>query len=290
MTRRFALVGDPVAHSASPRMHAAAYEALSLDCAYEAIRATRTDLPGIVRRMRAGELAGVNVTVPHKVAILELVDGLDASARSAGAANTLVRGPTGAIVAYNTDVMAIVDEMAALSRIGPAFDGRGSAAVVLGTGGAASAAVAALVRLGVGAIAVRGRAFDGGARHDATITRLLALARSGSGGPSMSFEPWRPAEATDARSHIFVQATSLGMLGGGPGTLAAHAVCWPAVPKGAVALDVVYGEADTPFVRAARAVGAVALDGRGMLARQGARAFELWFGREAPFDAMRRAL
>src|SRR5262245_683652 len=111
---RFAVVGDPIAHSKSPRMHAAAYRALGMAHTYEAIRASADGLPGVVARLRAGELAGRNGPVPHKVAVLALADEVAPSARAVGAANTLVRDAAGRITAHNTDVPALADELRAL--------------------------------------------------------------------------------------------------------------------------------------------------------------------------------
>src|SRR5215472_14330173 len=112
---RFAVLGDPIAHSKSPKMHAAAYRALGLAHVYEAIRATASDLPALVRALRDGAFDGFNVTVPHKQRILELVDRVDASASHVGAANTLVRAPGGEIVAHNTDVPALAHELRRLA-------------------------------------------------------------------------------------------------------------------------------------------------------------------------------
>ncbi len=291
-TLRFAVVGgDSVARSASPRMHAAAYQALGLDCTYEAIRATDADLPDLVARVTSGELAGLNVTIPHKRRILAHADIIDASARSVGAANTLVRAPDGRIAAHNTDVTAIVAELHDLAEdVAPAAWKR-SHALVLGTGATARSAVVALGRhIGVACITVRGRALeDDGKRglFEAEMTDLLH--RSGSQS-ALRLEPWAPVVATDREVLTIVQATNLGMEGGDPGEVAASAVAWRSVLPESLALDVVYARSTTPFLQAASAHGMRTAGGYGMLARQGALAFELWFRRPAPLDVMRAAL
>lgn len=281
-SRRFAVVGDPVAHSRSPAMHVAAYRALGLPHTYEATRATVDDLTRIVEALRSGEYDGLNVTVPHKERVLALVDELDASAKAVGAANTLVRSPAGRIIAHNTDAPALADELRRLRGLDGAWTGlRG---LVLGSGGAARAAIAALAQLDVGEIVVRARAFQDEARRGRfaqTVSTRLVL------------QSWRASASSERTTFAVIQATSAGMNGADAGDTVARAVDWDAVPRAAVAIDVVYAPRDTPFLRAARARGLRCDDGLGMLARQGALALELWLGRsgvQAPLDVMRAAI
>ncbi|MGA7120150.1 MAG: shikimate dehydrogenase [Polyangiaceae bacterium] len=280
--RRFAVVGDPVSHSRSPAMHAAAYRALDLPHTYEALRATASELPGIVDALRTGRFDGLNVTVPHKERVLGLVDELDASARIVGAANTLVRSPEGRVRAYNTDAPALAAELermhGSLAQPAPWDMGR---ALVLGSGGAARAAVAACAKLGAREIMVRARAFDDASRRDRFVREAPA---------AITPQPWVASSASEGETIAVVQATSAGMKGADPGTAVADVVGWGSLPAIAVAVDVVYAPRDTAFLRAARARGLCADDGLGMLARQGALAFELWLGVAAPFEIMRAAL
>ena len=277
--RRFAVVGDPVAHSKSPAMHAAAYRALGLPHTYEAVRAAAEELPRVVAMLRDGAYDGLNVTVPHKERVLALVEVLDPSARMAGAANTLVRRDDGRIEAHNTDAPALAAE---LRRLGSHDVEPRSRGLVLGSGGAARAAIVALgVHLKVRDIVVRARSFADPARRDA----FLATAPC-----PVEPQPWAPAAASEARTFAVVQATSAGMRGAGPGDEVAGVIDWPALPPDAIALDVVYAPRDTPWLRAARARGLRCDDGLGMLARQGALALELWLGVEAPLAAMRAAI
>jgi shikimate dehydrogenase len=259
---RFAVIGDPVLHSKSPLMHVAAYRALGLAHTYEAIRATAAELPAIVDRLRQGDLGGVNVTVPHKVRILGLVDEVASSAASVGASNTLVRDEGGRITAHNTDVPALAAEISAFNI--PHADLQSRAAIVLGTGGAGRAAVAALRDLlGVSRVIVRGRHAPLPLEGDADVDKDVG---------------------------IVIQATSCGMTGADSGDVVARAVAWDALPPSAIAIDVVYAPPETPFLAAARARGLRHANGLGMLARQGALAFELWLGVPAPLAAMRSAL
>jgi len=276
--RRFAVVGDPVAHSKSPAMHGAAFRALGLLHTYEAVHATAEDLPRVVAMLRDGTYDGLNLTVPHKERVLSLADDLDRSARIAGAANTLVRAPDGRIVAHNTDAPALAAELTRLAGRAFAPEAR---ALVLGSGGASRAAIAALgVNLGVRDVVVRARAFEDRARAEAFAA----------GAPCpVTTQPWRTHPASEARTLAVVQATSAGMRGADPGDAVAAIVAWDALPADCVAIDVVYAPRDTPWLLAARARRLQCADGLGMLARQGALALELWLGVKAPFEVMLRA-
>lgn len=273
---RFALLGDPVAHSKSPRMHEAAFRALRLPHRYDAIRCREDELEGHVAALRRGELAGLNVTVPHKRAILRHVDGVADEVRLAGAANTLVCRDA-RVVAHNTDIGAITHE---LRRLAPELSSK--RAVVLGGGGAARSAIVALCSdLAVDAVDVRVRA------PTAAITEDLApLAR----GATLTVSALAPRPDFERDVHFVIQATSAGMTGADSGVTVASAIAWDALPPRASALDVVYAPPETPFVVAAREHGIRVTSGLGMLAWQGALALELWLGTPAPYDAMLAAL
>lgn len=255
---RFALLGNPVAHSKSPQMHAAAFREMGLPHTYEAIRVTADEVPAFVQALREGTFAGLSVTVPHKLLAAKLAD--EAHVFGTGAANTLVRTGGGRIVAHNTDVTALRAE---LETFGP----REGRALVLGSGGAARAAVAALGLLGVKDVAVRAR----------------------TPGPLVT-QPWKPSRESESRTRLVVQATTAGMKGGPPGDVSADVVAWDALPSDAGVLDVVYALRETPFLSAAARRGLSRRNGLGMLARQGAAALELWLGRPAPLAAMLAAL
>jgi shikimate dehydrogenase len=279
---RFAVIGSPIAHSKSPAMHEAAYRALGLPHTYEQIETSEADLSARVDALRAGTFSGLNVTVPHKTRVLALADEVDPTASATGAANTLVRTSGGRVRAHNTDAPAIVEELVALAGSRDAL--RGRPAIVLGTGGAARAAIFALGSLGVARVVVRGR------RDDQGLARVLAA--SGSPAP-LVFEPIaaaapRPPEPSDLGA--IVQTTTAGMSGGAPGDVAVDAIAWASVPRDAVVLDVVYAPPRTPLVVRAAEHGLEAAGGLGMLARQGALAFELWLGVAPPLDVMLAAL
>jgi shikimate dehydrogenase len=288
----FGVVGDPIAHSKSPTMHGAAYAALALPHVYKKIRASPDELAGLVRLLREGGLDGLNVTVPHKRTILKYVDSVDASARLVGAANTLVRQPDGLIVAHNTDMPALAEELCRLAPEVRRVDGwRMAHALVLGTGATARSAVMALAcDLSVARIVVRGRSFEEEGKRQSFRAEIEERLAAASATSVIHLEPWVPSAAIERSVTAIVQATSAGMDGADPGEAAVQAVEWNALPRTAVALDVVYAPPRTPFLRAAEKHRLRAGNGLGMLARQGAIAFELWLGMPAPFEAMLAAL
>lgn len=281
MSLRFVLFGHPVAHSLSRAIHQAAYAALGLPHRYELVDVPD---PAALRRafdeLRAGTIAGANVTIPWKREALALADRADASAAAVGAANVLVRAPNGEVIAHNTDVPALAADIAELA---PAP----SSGLVLGSGGATLAAVAALSRLGARTVGVSARRFDVSTDRSswplaAELTRLGArlLAWPGAGLELAVFA---------AATNVIVQATSAGMHGAAPGADVARVVPWSRLERGTVAYDLVYNPADTEFLREARAHGAIARGGLGMLVGQAALAVELWLGVAPPREALRRA-
>jgi shikimate dehydrogenase len=287
---RFGVLGDPIAHSKSPVMHEGAYRALGMPHTYEAIRATRDELAGFADGVRRGEWDGLNVTVPHKEAILEHVDEVDESARAVSAANTLVRAKGGRVVAYNTDVPALAAEVRALAPDITDEEWRGAAGIILGSGGVARSAVASLAaHLHLRVIVVRARAFD----EDASCTQFRRAVAGALGKTTLVTAPLSlggAREPEEAHALVVIQATSAGMTGKDAGEDVATAVDFASLPARAVAVDVVYAPPRTPFVVAAEKAGIRATNGLGMLARQGALAFELWLHVPAPYNAMLAAI
>jgi shikimate dehydrogenase len=277
MGATFELIGHPVGHSLSPAIHGAAYAALgttenrytAVDCPDEAAVRRQVDA------LRRGEIAGANVTVPWKKLALELADEAHASARDVGAANVLTavgNGPNRRIVAHNTDVGALSDELAR-GRPGA------RAATVIGSGGAALAAVAACRALGIERIAVVARSFRGkrssGWKAADALEALGAapVAWPGDAGAASDFR--RAVVSSD----VVVQSTSDGMRGATSGTDVRDVVPWKELAPTTYAYDLVYNPAVTPFVAAARAYGLRADSGLGMLVGQAVLAIELWLGR-----------
>jgi shikimate dehydrogenase len=264
MTRLLGVCGWPVAHSRSPEMHNAALAAVGLP----GWRYLRLPLPEelfaeTVRALPAAGFRGVNVTIPHKEAALALADTASDAARAIGAANTLTFEPDGAIAADNTDAPGL---LAALpERWSPA----GRTALVLGAGGAARAAVWALVGAGAADVAVWNR----------TAERARALADA-FGARAVEQPP--PAE-------IVVNCTSVGLVDTAA-TFKALPLRADSLSAGSCVVDMVYRKGGTRLLEAARTQGADVVDGLEILVAQGAASFERWTGRTAPRQAMREAV
>jgi shikimate dehydrogenase len=292
--RHFILIGHPVRHTVSPAMHTAAFRALGLPHAYSALDVpSARGLGHVVDDIREGALDGANVTVPYKRAVLDLVDEVDPSARSVGAANVLVRTRDGRVVAHNTDAAALVFELERLRAGRPL----GSAAII-GAGGAGLAALAACTRIGIPLIGITTRSWANSESletHPSAIEarRLGALA---SPWPGLDGETAPTSRSSlvlrlqwcelAARADLILQATSAGMAGGEAGEDVASMVPWDMLESNALAYDLVYVPRITPFVREARSRKLRAESGLGMLVEQAARSFELWLGRRPPTDVM----
>jgi shikimate dehydrogenase len=247
VSARVLLLGQRIGYSASPAMHNAAFGHLGLPVSYQLCDVDTAGLAQAVHRLREGDVVGANVTVPHKVAVLDLVDEADASAARVGAANVIVRR-NGRLVAYSTDLPAIA---AGLRRFRLAATRR---AVVLGAGGAARATKAAL--------------------DDAGWQEICLLTREG----------WTEMSDRLAVADILVNATPVGT--------DSHESPVPAESLRAnlPVLDLVYRPSPTRLVLDARASGAEARAGAGVLLDQAALSFTLWTGLPAPDAVMRSAL
>ena len=262
------LIGDPVAHSLSPAMQNAAFAALGLPHGYDLLRATADELGAVVERIRRPDVLGANVTIPHKERIGRLLDAVEDTAQRLGAVNTLFKRG-GALRSDNTDVGGFADALAEMD-----VDVAGRRVLLLGAGGAARACADHLIRSrAVVVIANRTRA-----RVEALVGALPAMV--GAGHPVGAVSP--PPRSLDGYD-IVVNATSLGLHGEDAleGIELSHQV---------TVVDVVATATETPVVRRAKAAGCVVVDGSIMLLHQGARAFRLWTGLDAPIAAMRAAL
>jgi shikimate dehydrogenase len=267
VTRRWAcLLGQPVAHSHSPSLHNAAFDALGIDAQYSACEVTLDDLPRIVEGLRAADCYGANVTAPHKRAVMELLDEIGEEASALGAVNTIVN-VNGRLSGANTDAAGLARWMR-LSQIDPS----GGRVVVLGAGGAARSAVWALADLGASSIVVLNRTVE---HAQDLITMLRPRLRSADltwGALDEAQEPARKAW------DVVINATSLGHHGSAP---MVHPSWYS---PGSVAIELAYNPPETEFMVAARRAGARAENGLGMLLHQAALAFERWTGQVPPMD------
>jgi shikimate dehydrogenase len=270
--KRVELFAYPAWHSLSPAMHNAAFESLNIDARYIAREVAPATLPDAVAGLRDPEVLGANVTLPHKESVIPLLDSITAEARSVGAVNTIVcRGDS--LVGHNTDVSGFLRSLNDIS-----FDPDGRRALLLGAGGAARAVAYALLVAGAGEVLVYNRT---GARAESLAADLARL-----GDIHAIGEDRLAGGATSA--DLVVNATAVGLLREGMSfdetPLAAELL-----PRSGAVIDLVYRPARTRLLRDAEAARLLTQNGLPMLVYQGADAFSLWTGHDAPSQVMRAA-
>ncbi|MBF9021740.1 shikimate dehydrogenase [Rhodobacterales bacterium FZCC0069] len=266
-----AVIGDPIGHSKSPLLHGFWLRAYQISGHYVPLHVTSGDLGQVLAAMPLMGFVGANVTIPHKETVLELADIVTDRAGAIGAANTLTFHKDGKIEADNTDGQGF---LANIQQNAPAFDAKDGPAVILGAGGAAKAVIYALLEAGAPQVRVLNRNLD----------RAKNLSARFGDRVSVHEMPDLPNLLRDC--NLLVNTTSLGMTGQPP-----LAVDLSNLPKTAVVNDIVYAPLETDLLKQARAMGAVAVDGLGMLLHQAAPGFAKWFGTEpAVTDELRRAV
>jgi shikimate dehydrogenase len=228
------------------------------------------ELPGAVQRIRAADSLGANVTIPHKERIGRLLDGIEETAQRIGAVNTLFKRE-GKLLGDNTDAPGFGD---ALRERG--VDVGGARVLLLGGGGAAKACADELARLGA-RIDVANRSHE----RAESLAKWLVETTRGSGARSFGVVRWPPRSLVG--HSVVVNATALGLHG-------EDALDGVELPSDVTVVDIVATAEETPLIRRAKASGCVAVDGLLMLLHQGARAFRLWTGLDAPVSVMRAAL
>ncbi len=267
-----AVIGDPIEHTMSPAMHNAAFRETGVDFVYTAFRVSAKELGEAIRGMRALGIKGLNVTIPHKVAVMAFLDELDPLAEKIGAVNTIVNDG-GVLTGFNTDASGA---MRALAERGIETDGR--KIVVLGAGGASRAVSLALAD-GGGRLTILNR------REELDWAEELAarLARFfGSNIPALELTDDNLAGALDG-ADLLVNTTSVGMVPRAESTPVKASL----LHGGLAVLDIVYNPLKTKLLGDAETAGAATVAGIEMLAWQGAIAFEKWTGKPAPNRLMR---
>lgn len=269
------IIGCPVSHSLSPAMHNAAFAALGLDWVYVPFPVSPERLPAAVAGLSALGVAGFNVTIPHKVAILPLLDRIAPEAELIGAVNT-VSFKDGVSTGFNTDGIGLLAALQCKLGFSPA----GRSVLVLGAGGAARSAVAALAGAGAARIEVANRSLEKGR----SLVGLLAERLPGTALGAAPLERLSDASFLSPFD-LIVNTASVGMAGDAfPG------LHLSGLKPGLVVYDMVYAPPVTPLLAQARACGIAAANGIGMLVAQGEAAFAIWTGVSAPGGCMEQAL
>ena len=274
---KFELVGVfgyPVAENPTCVMQEAAFAELGLQWRYLTVEVRPEALPDAMRGVRAFGMQGINLTIPHKVEVLKYLDEVSPDAALMGAVNT-VRRAGDRLIGENTDGKGFLRSLREDAGVDPA----GKRVVVLGAGGAARAVTVELALAGAAHITVVNRT-PGRGQELATLLNQKTPIKA-------DFVPWEGTYALPVDTDVLVNATSIGLY---PNVNDRPDLDYDAISPDMTVCDVIPNPPHTPFLKEAEARGARALDGLGMLVYQGAIAFHMWTGVEAPIDVMRRAL
>ncbi len=280
MTQRLGIIGYPIGHSISPVFQQAGLDHLGIDATYEKWEVTPDGVGEFVAGLRAPGSLGINITVPHKQAVIPFLDEVDEWATAAGAVNTIVNRD-GRLTGHNTDGPGFLRALLVETGYSPG----GTRALILGAGGAARGILLARARGGVDSLVIANR----------TLERAESLAQlaKDNGVPAEAIS-LRKADASQdalaqaaASAALIVNCTTVGMSHGpdehGSPLSAAQ------IPASAIVNDLVYNPLKTPLLEEAAAAGATTLGGLHMLVYQGVLSFQMWTGRDAPVDVMLKA-
>ncbi|WP_052890762.1 shikimate dehydrogenase [Thermogemmatispora carboxidivorans] len=286
---RLGLIGDPVAHSLSPRLQQAALDALGIDAVYELWPTPADELASRVARLLDPLYLGANVTIPHKQAVLPLLDIVDPLAARIGAVNTIVPRD-GYLHGHNTDAPGLLHALRELGIGKPdestTLSLTGYTAIILGAGGAARAAAFALASTGIERLIIVNRHLERAQHLAAEVGDFLAARRQELSVPQV-FSLSDPEFLIPHPLSLIINATPVGMhedLSPLPGEVLAR------FGNETFVFDMIYNPAETKLLCQARTLGMQASNGLPMLLHQGALAFTLWTGQPAPLEVMRAAL
>ncbi len=276
-TRAVGVIGWPVEHSLSPAMHNAALREMGLNWVYLAF-AVEPELVGeAVRGVRGLRLVGLNVTIPHKSAVIDHLDEIDDTAAALEAVNTIVLQPDGLLVGHNTDAPGFIRSVQEAGH-----DVSGMRVAVIGAGGASRSIAYACATSGASAISIINRT-------PLRAERVAEMVREAADFDALDAGPLDGEFAQEAvtRADLVVDCTSVGMY---PHHDVEPVISPQWLRPGQVVVDLTYNPIDTAILKAARAVGADTVDGAGMLVHQGAISLQHWSGQEPPVETMRAAL
>jgi len=272
MRKIVGIIGCPISHSLSPAMHNAAYKALGLDLEYVPFEVEPEDLGEALSGMRALHVVGFNVTIPHKETVVPLLDDVTKLARTIGAVNT-VENSEGTLIGYNTDGQGFIESL----KEDADFEAKGKKIVILGAGGASRAVAVMLTEVGAKSLVITDLIEDKAKElagyldaYEKTTCQFLRL-----NSPDLL--------AAIAEADLLVNATPIGMQ---PKIEASPLPAKVKFKKKALVYDLVYTPAETKLLKEAKAAGCQVCSGLGMLVRQGALAFTVFTGEEAPIEVM----
>jgi shikimate dehydrogenase len=281
MTRKTGVIGYPLKHSLSPIFQQAALDYYKLDVSYELWETEAGQLPLVIENIRSDNYIGANVTIPYKESVIPMLDTLDTQSSMIEAVNTIVKRD-GRLYGYNTDAQGFIKALRDDAR----FDPEDQDILVLGAGGAARAISFALVQQRVRSITLINRTIS----HAENIALMLGqLIKTSRMNTRVNILPWRSSKLlkTVDACKLIINCTSFGTRYSaleGESPVDSHLL-----HPGMLVFDLVYNPGETPLLKMAKEAGARTLGGLPMLIYQGAAAFTLWTGLDAPVDIMTAA-
>jgi shikimate dehydrogenase len=269
MSKSFAVIGDPIDHSLSPNIHSAAFREMDLDSSYIAYRIPKGELEEGIEGLKKIKIDGFNITIPHKVEMMKYLDKIDESCSLIGAVNT-VTNTDGILKGYNTDMDGFLEPFKKKK-----LNIANTKVLLLGAGGAARAIVAGFANEKAKSITIANRTL-GNAENLAEFAKKIGLNAN-----AVKIED---VKDTAKNFDIIVNATSVG-LRDEPSVISLEGIS-----EKTIVYDIVYMPINTDFIKKAKEKNAIIIYGYEMLLGQAVRAFEIWHGVEAPYNAMKKAL
>ena len=269
MSKTFAIIGDPIDHSLSPNIHSAAFRELNLDCSYIAYRIPKGELEDGIESLKKIKIEGFNVTIPHKVEMMRYLDVMDESCSIIGAVNT-VSNKDGILKGYNTDMDGFLEPFKKRN-----LKVKDLKILLLGAGGAARAIIAGFAKEHAQCITIANRTLEN-ANNMVKFSNKIGLNANAIKLDSVG--------DTAKNYDVIVNATSVGLKN------EPSPISMDGVNSKTIVYDIVYMPINTDFIKKAKEIGATVIYGYEMLLGQAVRAFEIWHGMEAPYNAMKKAL
>jgi len=269
MSKSFAVIGDPIDHSLSPNIHSAAFREMNLDSSYIAYRIPKGELEEGIEGLKKIKIDGFNITIPHKIEMMKYLDKIDESCSLIGAVNT-VTNTNGILKGYNTDMDGFLEPFKK-KKINIA----NTKVLLLGAGGAARAIVAGFAKEKANSITIANRTLEN-AKNLSEFAKKIGL-----NAKAIKIED---VKDTAKNFDIIVNATSIGLKD------ESSPISLEGVNEKTIVYDIVYMPINTDFIKKAKERNAIIIYGYEMLLGQAVRAFQIWHGVEAPYNAMKKAL
>ena len=268
MGKSFAVIGDPINHSLSPNIHSAAFRELNLDSSYIAYRIPKGELESGVEGLKKIKISGFNVTIPHKVEMMKYLDKMDESCSIIGAVNTVVNNE-GVLKGYNTDMDGFLEPLKKRN-----ISIQDKKILLIGAGGAARAIIAGMSKEKAERVDIANRTTKNAEKLSEFATRI-----------ELSTNVKKIEESKNLQNYdIIINSTSLGLKN------ELSPISFEQINQDSVIYDIVYSPMNTDFIKKAKDKKLEVIYGYEMLLGQATRAFEIWHGMKAPYNAMKKAL